>query len=99
LTLVTSFLLGILTGSIVTLSVTYRRVGRIVVRLLAVIALAAGAGLLAWALDSVIRDEPMRGIVWQSIEISQPHEAFGWSTGLLIGGVAALLLSFIGRSD
>ncbi|MFV1966359.1 MAG: hypothetical protein ACC628_13130 [Pirellulaceae bacterium] len=98
-TLATSFLLGILTGSIITLSVAYRRVGRIVARLVAVVALAAGAGLLTWALNGAIRGETLRGIAWQTIEISQPSEAFGWSAGLLLGGIAALLLSFFGRSD
>jgi hypothetical protein len=98
LTLVTSFLIGILVGSVVTLSVAYRRVGRLVARLLAVVALAAGAGLLTWGLDAAIRGQQLRGIAWQSIEITQPSEAFGWSAGLLLGGVTALLLSFLGTS-
>ena len=99
LTLVTCFLLGILVGSVITLSVAYRRVGRIVAKLLAVVALAAGAGLLTWALHAVFRGEPLRGIAWQTIEISQPSEAFGWSAGLLLGGIVAFLLSSFGHSD
>jgi hypothetical protein len=99
LSLLTSFVIGTLVGSIVTLSVAYRYVGRVVARLLAVVALAAGAGLLTWGLDAAIRGDQLRGIAWQTIEITQPREAFGWSAGLLLGGITALLLSFMGRSD
>ena len=94
----TSFVLGAAAGAIATVSLAFPRVGRIATRILAVLGIAAGAGLLAWALRAVLGGDTLRAIEVQSVLVSQPSEALGWSTGLLAGGITALVLSFLGGS-
>ena len=96
---VTSFVLGAAAGSLVVVSIAYPRVGRIFARVLALVALSLGIGLLTWAIHAAITGEPLAAIAWERIAISQPGEAFAWSAGLLVGGIIALLLSFAGRTD
>lgn len=97
---VTSFVLGVAIGALVVLAIAYPRVGRIVARTLSVVLIASGAGLLTWAIDSLIRGDALRSMVSVGqYTITEPSEAIGAGTGLLIGGGLALLLSFFGRSD
>ena len=96
---VTSFVLGVATGSLVVLAIAYPHVGRVVARTLSVALIAGGVGLLAWAIDTLIRGDELRTIVLGRFMLSEPSEAIGAGAGLLIGGGLALLLSFFGRSD
>jgi hypothetical protein len=96
---ITSFLLGAMMGAVVMASIAYPRVGRTFARILAVLAMAVGGGLLTWALDALIRGDTLRGIEWQPIAISQPSEALGWSAACLVGGIASLVLSYIGSAS
>jgi hypothetical protein len=91
---VTDFVLGVASGAIVVLSIAYPRVGRIVARTLSVALIAGGVGLLTWAIDSLVRGDALRAMVWGCFSLSEPSEAIGAGTGLLIGGGLALLLSF-----
>ena len=95
---ITSFVLGAAAGAIVTVSFAFPRVGRIATRILAVLGIAAGAGLLAWGFRALFGGDSLRAIEVQSVVISQPSEALGWSAGLLAGGITALVLSFLGGS-
>jgi hypothetical protein len=95
---VTSFILGLSIGALLTLAVCFPRVGRILARSLSAVLLAAGAGLLGWVIYAAIRDEPLTPMGWAAVTIAQPSEAIGWAIGLLIGGITALALSFTARS-
>ncbi len=91
---VTSFVLGLILGGLLTLGVCFPRVGRIFARTLAVVLLAGGGGMLTWVSYGLLREEAWTAIVWGPIRIAQTSDAFGWSVGLLIAGIAALAFSF-----
>ena len=95
-----SFVLGAVTGSVVVLAIVYPRLGRIAVRMLSTVFIAGGVGLLACAIDAFIRGNTLSIMVGiGQYKISEPNEATGAGAALLVGGVLALLLSFLGRSD
>ncbi len=96
---IASFAVGVLTGSLIAVAIAIPRVGRIFSRILSVIFFAAGAGLLAWAIVAISIGAEFRPIVWESFRIGEPVEALGLGGGLLLGGIMALVLSFIGKSD
>ncbi len=85
---VTNFVVGLLVGGIVTLAIAYPRVGRIVARVLAACALAAGVGLLVWAGEAMLNQSQLRAFGWQRLTVSQPGEALAWGVGLLVFGFA-----------
>src|SRR4051812_2711643 len=94
------FLLGAVLGSVVTLALTYPWLGRVLVRLVAVLALALGAFMLIWPAVSMIRKEPeLRPFHIQSasISITTVSEAFGSAAFLFVFGGLALGFSFRGR--
>ena len=95
---ITSFVLGAAAGTILMAALAYPRVGRIMARVFAVVASGVGAGLLVWAIYAAARGEPLQAISWGAVVISEAGEAIGWSAGLLLAGITALVLSFIGRS-
>ena len=90
---IASFVLGAFGGVLVTASLAFAHVGRLVTRCLAVIMLAFGVGLLTWAIDALIRGDTLRAIGTSQMVIQQPSEAIGLGAGLLAGAVLALLLS------
>jgi hypothetical protein len=93
---VTNFVLGAASGAVVVLAIAFPRVGRIVARTAAVVLLAAGVGLLAWAIDVLIRGEQLRMMVLGPYSLSEASEVIGAGAGLLIAG--GLALAFSGRS-
>jgi hypothetical protein len=99
LTCITSFLVGLVVGILVTTAIAYPRVGRIVSRIVATAGMAAGIGLLTWAVQGMISGVPMRAVHIGQLIVSQPGEGLGWSAALLGGGITALVLSFIGGSS
>jgi hypothetical protein len=95
---ITSVVLGFLAGTICTVALAFPRIGRLVARILAVVSLGAGSGLLVWAIMAAAQSEALRPIVWKSFNIAEASEAFGWAAGLLLAGAVGLTLSFIGKS-
>ena len=93
-----SLIIGVLIGWLATVAVGFPRIGRVLARATSVVALAAGVGVLVWAIDVLVRGNDMRPLGWTHLNISSPSEALGTAAGLLAAGVAALVLSFIGRS-
>jgi hypothetical protein len=94
----TNFVVGAVSGALIVLAIAFPRVGRIVARTAAVVLLAAGVGLLAWAIDALIRGDQLRMMVWGPYTLSEVSEAIGAGAGLLVAGGLALGLSFAGRS-
>ena len=95
---ITSFVIGLLTGSILTLAIAFPQAGRALTRVVAVTATAIGCGLLIWAFDALARECTLAAIALGQLRIAQPSDAIGWGAGLLLGGVIALFLSFLGRA-
>jgi hypothetical protein len=95
---VTNLVVGFLLGTVCTIALAFPRIGRIAARVVAVVSLGAGTGLLVWAIMAATRSEALRPVVWQAFNITETSEAFGWAAGLLAAGAAALTLSFIGKS-
>ena len=89
------FVLGMMTGSIVTLAIALPQVGRAIARVAGVTATAVGFGLLIWVFAAQARDGAMAAIALGRLRIAEPSDAFGWGAGLLLGGAIALLLSFL----
>jgi hypothetical protein len=96
---IASFALGVLMGSLIAVAIAIPRAGRIFSRIVSVIFFAAGAGLLTWAIVAIVSGAEFRPIAWESFRIGEPVEALGLGGGLFLGGILALVLSFIGKSD
>lgn len=99
LTCITSFLVGLVVGILLTAAISFPRVGRIVARIVATAGMASGIGLLTWALQGMISGTTLRAVHIGHLIVSQPGEGLGWSAALLGGGITALVLSFIGGSS
>ncbi len=95
------FLLGAISGSVVTLSLIYpvmgRTIGRVVGRIIATVALALSAALLTWPTVALIRGEQLRSInlPLPNASIANPAEAYGWCACLLVLGGISLWFSFL----
>jgi hypothetical protein len=96
---IASFALGVLTGSLIAVAIAIPRVGRIFSRIISVIFFAAGAGFLTWAINAIVSGAEFRPIAWGPFRIGEPVEALGLGGGLFLGGILALVLSFVGKSD
>jgi hypothetical protein len=91
----TTFLLGALLGSLVTLALVQPWLGRILLRGIGVVALGLGAFMLIWPSVSMIRREPdLSGL--RRIGIDTVSEAFGCSAFLFVFGGLTLGFSFRG---
>ncbi len=92
------FIIGILVGTIVTLSVIHPFIGRGVLRAIAVITLGLTALLVIWPTVCMIRGERLRPVgLPLNFSIAEYGESYG--TGGLTGviGGMTLWLSFMGR--
>jgi hypothetical protein len=89
-------LLGVLLGALAVACFSYPQVGRAIGKVVAVIGIALGAGLIAWGFSCVMADDfaPMHSGPVYIMSVSQ---VFGWGIGLLAGGITALVLSLVGR--
>jgi hypothetical protein len=92
---ITSFVVGVLTGTIVTLAMAIPRVGVATARVVGVSATAIGFGLLIWAFDAQASGGTSATIILGRVQIADPGDAFGWGAGLLLGGAITVLLSFL----
>lgn len=95
------FLLGSIVGSVATMSMVFPAVGRVVLRVLAVVALGLGTTLAIWPTVCLIRGERMRPInlPLPSSSIAEAGESFGWSGCLLVIGGLSLGFSFLGKAQ
>lgn len=66
---------------------------RIAARIAAIVALAAGVGILTWGITSAAMGERLRSPVFAPSFQVLPAEAIGWGAGLLAGGLTALALA------
>ncbi|OHB78507.1 MAG: hypothetical protein A2V98_03670 [Planctomycetes bacterium RBG_16_64_12] len=71
--------------------------GRALTRIFAVVALGLGVGCLAWGITSAALGEPIRTPLAFGDFIMASSEAIGCGAGLIAAGIAALVLSFIGK--
>jgi hypothetical protein len=89
---------GLLLGCLITVSLGFPAVGRAVAKILAVLLLGCGIGLLVWVSVTVYRQEVLRPPFGWNV-ITEVSEAFGWGTGFFVGGVVSLVLAFWGRAS
>ena len=73
-------------------------VGRRLAKTFAVIAMGLGMGLLLWGISGAVSGERLRPPLDSHI-ITEVSEAIGWGAGFLTGGIVALVLSFLGRTE
>ena len=69
-------------------------VARVCARVFSVLALGFGAGFLTWGICAAALDGSLRSPFGSFM--TEPSEAIGCGAGLLAGGIAALVLSFVG---
>ena len=91
------FLGGLLLGTLITASLGFPAIGRVVAKILAVILLGIGFGVLVLACATLSQGGPLRPPFGSNL-ITEIGEAFGWGAGLFLGGLLALGLSLWGRS-
>jgi len=90
------FLGGLLLGVLVSVSLGFPSIGRAVAKILAVILLGIGFGLIVWVGVTVYQGANLRPQFGENI-ITEVGEAFGWGAGFFLAGVVALVLAFWGR--
>lgn len=90
--------LGVLLGALAVACFSYPQVGRAIGKVVAVIGIALGAGLVAWGVSGAIAGDfsPMQS---GPVFIMSLSQVFGWGFGLLAGGITALVLSLAGRES
>lgn len=71
--------------------------GRLLARILAVLAVGAGVGLLTWGISAAAMQEPIRSPAACAGLLQSPSEVIGWGAGILAIGITTLLLSFAER--
>jgi len=96
---IASFALGVLSGSLLAIAIAIPRVSRVFLRITTVILFAGGAGFLTWAIVALACGAEFNPIVWGALRIREPVEALGLGGGLLLGGILALVFSFVGKPD
>ena len=89
-----TFVLGVLLGVILTLSFTNLALGRVFLRIFAVLCLAFGLGLVIWPALSLALGDKMDRFDLDVIQVSKPAEAFALGAGFLLGGGLSLFMSF-----
>ena len=71
-------------------------VARPLAKILAVLAIGAGIGVLVWGICAQAMGIPIRSPFGLVHLIADAVEAIGWGAGLLAGGITALVLSLVG---
>ena len=68
---------------------------RLIFKVVAIVAMGAGVGVLTWGIVAAALGEPIRSpldVFHIGFALEQPSEAIGWGAGLLAGGIIALAL-------
>jgi|GEM_PF-5344275 len=89
-----TFVSGLLLGCIFTLALTNPPLGRVFLRIFAVLCLAFGLGMIIWPTVSLLSNERMNYFDLGAVQISKPAEAYGVGAGFLLGGGLSLFMSF-----
>jgi hypothetical protein len=92
-------LLVILAFSFVLWCLIRANIARSFARILAVLAIGAGIGVLTWGICALSMGITIRAPFGLEYVISDPIEAIGWGAGLLGGGITAMVLSLVSRSS
>lgn len=71
-------------------------VARAFAKVLAVLTIGVGIGVLVWGICAQATGTPIRSPFGLVYLIADPVEAIGWGAGLLAGGITALVLSLVG---
>jgi hypothetical protein len=90
-------------GLIVVLAVSFvmwclirANVARAFAKILAVLAIGAGIGILTWGICAQATGTPIRSPFGLVHLIADAVEAIGWGAGLLAGGIVGMILSLVG---
>ena len=91
-------LLGVIIGSVLTISLSFPRAGRALGKTVAVALMALGGGLITWGLIGSLSRDPFEPLEFGPILFSSAAQTLGWGAGSLCGGITALVLAFVGKS-
>jgi len=89
-------LLVVLAMSFVLWALIRANVARAFAKIIAVIAIGAGIGILTWGICAQAMGMPIRTPYGMAHLIADPVEAIGWGAGLLAGGITAMILALTG---
>jgi hypothetical protein len=89
-------LLGVLLGWLTLGCYLHPALGRVCVRIFAVACLSIGLGFLVWAIVGQALGQRIHNFLGTDF-ITQSSDAVALGSGLLAAGIAALVLSFVGR--
>ena len=92
----TGVIVGVLIGVVFTAAFSFPRMARAIGKTSSVLMLAAGAGLLTWGLISELGGSSFESLEMGPVTFYSAAQTIGWGSGLLAGGIAALVLSFVG---
>lgn len=72
---------------------------RLLIRVFAVVAVAAGVGLISWAVSSTVLGEPIRPLFGLQSLGASASEILGWGAGIFALGVTMLILSYLEQDN
>jgi hypothetical protein len=90
-------LLGILLGWLTLGCYLNPTLGRVCIRVFAVVTLSIGVGFLVWAIVAQVMGQQTRVVSGSRELLSHNSETLALGSGFMVAGVAALVLSFVSR--
>ena len=88
-------LVGFILGMILTVVIVRPRVGQAIARIIAVILLGAGVGMLVWGIYAISTNQEISPIQFGFILVEKAYEIMAYGAGAFFAGVVALVLSFV----
>lgn len=89
---------GVLLGALSLACFSYPQVGRAIGKVVAVICITIGAGVVTWGVASSIAGDFV-AMEAGPVVVASLSQVFGWGIGVLAGGITALVLSLVGRDS
>ena len=89
-------LLMVLAVSFVLWALIRANVARALAKIIAVIAIGTGIGVLTWGICAQALGMLIRTPYGLEHLVADPVEAIGWGAGLLAGGITAMVLALVG---
>ena len=96
---VSSLLLGMVVGVLITACFCFPRVARAVGKILAVTLMGAGAGLITWGLVTSLGQEDFKPLTIGPITFFFVSQILGCGAGCIVAGITSLVLALVGRSN
>ena len=96
---VSSLLLGIVVGVLLTACFCFPRVARAVGKILAVILMGAGAGLITWGLVASLGQQDFKPLTIGPLTFFFVSQVLGCGAGCLVAGITSLVLALVGRPN